>query len=341
MTSPSTPTAEGSYAWTESWEDPPDGSLTMAHSSLVLTRSGALVTWATGEPGLAIRTPDGVRRGTVPVSSMANPHGLTLVQHGDEELIWVADTGTLVAGGAEDLLVTREPAGGKVLLLDFDGNVRQELPRPPSSVYRDSYYAPTGVAVASATAGGSGDVWVIDGYGAGLLHRYDSAGRFLESFDGTEGAGRFSEPHDVSLIQMGDEPELFVADRRNARIQVFDLEGRFKRAFGSESLRGPTQMATSGDRLFVTDLLAGRLTVFDGQGECLGHLFAAADAPHDWDDIGGGWPNALGADGTMVQAPLVDGAFRCPHGIAVRSDGTIYVSEFAIGGRIAVLTPTT
>jgi len=330
---------EGPYTWSASWEDPPDASSTMAHSSIAITRDGRLVTGATSDPGLWIHQADGGRRTMVPVADVVNPHGLTLVEHGGEELVWIADTGTLVRGGAEELTVDRDPAGGKVLLVDLEGNVRQRLARPPSDVYRDCYYAPTGVAVATAAAGGSGDVWVVDGYGAGLLHRYDSAGRHLESLDGTEGAGRFSEPHDVTLLALGGESELWVTDRRNARIQVFDLAGRFKRAFGTESLRGPTQLAAAGDRVVVTDLLAGRLTVFDAGGRCLGHLFAAASSPSDWDDNGDGWPNARGADGTMVAATLVDGAFRCPHGIAFGDDGTMYVSEFAIGGRIAVLTP--
>jgi hypothetical protein len=99
-------------------------------------------------------------------------------------------------------------------------------------------------------------------------------------------------------------------------------------------------LALSGGLLLVTDLLAGRLSLFDREDRLLGHLFAEPTAPSAWDDLPDGWPNARSAEGTLVRAELRPGAFHTLHGVAAGADGTMYVSEFAIGGRIAVLRPS-
>lgn len=54
-----------------------------------------------------------------------------------------------------------------------------------------SDWSPTAVAVIEET----GDVWVADGYGQDLVHRFDMSGQHVRSLTGEEGAGRFSCPH--------------------------------------------------------------------------------------------------------------------------------------------------
>jgi DNA-binding beta-propeller fold protein YncE len=41
----------------------------------------------------------------------------------------------------------------------------------------------------------------------------------------------------------------------------------------------------------------------------------------------------------LTRAALEPGAFLAPHGVAVDDAGMIFVTEFQIGGRVAVLTP--
>ncbi len=77
-----------------------------------------------------------------------------------------------------------------------------------------------------------------------------------------EGAGRFNCPHGIFIDRRKAEPELYVADRANHRVQVYDMEGRFKRSFGDNFLSSPRAFVTDGDLMVVAELRA-RLAVLD------------------------------------------------------------------------------
>jgi DNA-binding beta-propeller fold protein YncE len=328
---------DGEYTWSE-WPDGDDSSLAMSHTGIVLAR-GHIVMGAASEASLVFRDAGGNVEQVVPVSDAAELHGLTLVAEDGEDLLWIADPGFKAYGGKADFDLQESPRGGQVFQVDLDGRRRRTIEQPDLDAYAEAGWQPTGVAVDETRLGGSGDIWVTDGYGASLVHRYTDDGRHVATLSGDEGAGRFDQPHDLLIDRRGSTPELLVADRINGRIQVYDLDGRFRRVIGAGVLPGPTQMAIDGDRLVVTDLLAGRVTVLDATGNLVSHLFALLTPPAGWDATPDEWPLARADDGTLTRASLEPGVFHTPHGVAVDAHGTIYVSEFAIGGRIAVLTP--
>lgn len=68
-----------------------------------------------------------------------------------------------------------------------------------------------------------GDVFVADGYGNNRIVHFDAQGKFVKAW-GDLGAGplQFSLPHAVIL---DSHERLYVADRNNVRVQVFDLGG--------------------------------------------------------------------------------------------------------------------
>ncbi len=70
-----------------------------------------------------------------------------------------------------------------------------------------------------------GDVFVSDGYGNNRVVHFDKDGHFVKAW-GTLGTapGEFSLPHAITLDAKG---RLYVADRNNVRVQVFDQEGTF------------------------------------------------------------------------------------------------------------------
>jgi hypothetical protein len=78
---------------------------------------------------------------------------------------------------------------------------------------------PTDMAVTPA-----GDVFVSDGYFNARVVHFDRNGRFIKAW-GELGSkpGQFSIPHAIVVDSKG---RLYVADRNNARVQVFDPEGR-------------------------------------------------------------------------------------------------------------------
>src|SRR5206468_3860772 len=81
---------------------------------------------------------------------------------------------------------------------------------------------PTHVALCPKT----GDIYVSDGYGNSRVHKYDPKGRHLHSWGepGTD-PGCFNVPHNVVTDAAG---LVYVADRENHRVQIFDGKGRYQ-----------------------------------------------------------------------------------------------------------------
>lgn len=71
-----------------------------------------------------------------------------------------------------------------------------------------------------------GNIYVADGYGNSRIVKFDRDGMFLKAWGAWgDGPGQFRLPHSVVVDGRG---RVIVADRENARIQVFDTEGRFQ-----------------------------------------------------------------------------------------------------------------
>src|SRR5262249_6459446 len=94
----------------------------------------------------------------------------------------------------------------------------------------DGFDRPTGVAVAS-----NGDIFVSDGHApnqhnAGRIVKFSKEGKYIKAW-GRKGSapGEFDEPHDIFVG--GSQEHVYVADRRNNRIQVFDQDGKFVAAW--------------------------------------------------------------------------------------------------------------
>jgi hypothetical protein len=207
------------------------------------------------------------------------------------------------------------------------------LERPDLPVYQEGKYSPTSVAVDEPRFGGSGDIWVADGYGQHRVHHYDRHGRYLGSISGEEGAaGPFKTPHGVWIDRRGREARLYVADRSNHRVQVYDLEGCFVRCFGEDFLSSPSAFATDGDLLVVGELRA-RLALLDAADRLICYLAdneAVCTTP--------GWPNSLDESGRPTRrTDLTPGKFNSPHGLGADTAGNLYVAEWLIGGRYTKL----
>jgi DNA-binding beta-propeller fold protein YncE len=132
------------------------------------------------------------------------PHGTHLDRDGN---LWTTD-----AGG-------REGIGHQVLKFAPDGTLLMTLGTAGvEGDGPDTFDGPADVAVAP-----NGDVFVADGHGNDRVVKFTSDGRYLAEWGGhgTE-PGRFDEPHTLAFDSRG---RLFVGDRVNERIQVFDQDG--------------------------------------------------------------------------------------------------------------------
>ncbi|MBI4306154.1 MAG: hypothetical protein HY678_07515 [Chloroflexi bacterium] len=321
------------FEWIDDWARGVNGTARAgwAHPGMATSTAGEIITFHAAQPKVLILTPDGqlVRQFA---SELTEGHGLTLIQERGRDYLWIADPGAK----RDPSLKYDYPPGprrGRIVKLDLNGKQVSAVERPEIAAYRSGTYSPTCVAVAPPSAGG--DIWVADGYGQSLVHRYSSSGSYLGAIDGTEGsAGRFNTPHAVMTDGRRDEPELYIADRSNRRIQVYGLDGKYRRVVGADFLSSPSAFASWGGYLFVAELRA-RIAVLDRNDRLVGYLGAneaVCDRP--------GWPNAKGADGVSIRPPLEPGRFNSPHGITADADGNVYVAEWLIGGRYVKLART-
>ena len=328
------------YEWLEPWARTPDAERPgpgWAHPGLVVTSADELVTCAAGEPTLLVLDPAGNLLRSIP-TTLTEGHGLAVGPAGAGECLWIADPGSKRRPAARYERDAARPAG-QVVRMSLAGEVLGVLPRPPLPDYAEGAYSPTSVAVDDPRLGGSGDVWVADGYGQYQVHCYRAQGGgyvYAGSITGAEGdAGPFVCPHGIWIDHRKPEPELYVADRSNHRVQVYDLERRFKRAFGADYMVSPSAFAQAGDRLIVAELHA-RLTMLDADDRlvgCLGDNHAGTGEA--------GWPNVLDAAGVPTRSDRLQvGRFNSPHGLAGDASGAIYVSEWLIGGRTLKLRPS-
>jgi hypothetical protein len=324
------------YEWHEDWADvpaPDQAESGWAHHGLAVTRSGELVGFHPARPEVVIFDRGGHVSRSWPVS-LREGHGITLVEDEGEERLWVADPGSKMRK-APDSSYQRDisPGQGQVVKFGLDGTEVTSLDRPLHGAYDKGSFAPTSVAVNETRHGGNGDVWVADGYGESLVHRYSADGKYLSTLSGEEGqAGRFNCPHGVFIDRRGPTPELWVADRGNARVQVYDTEGHWLRTVGEGFLSSPSAFATDGPNIVIGELFA-RLAVVDEDDRLVGYLGQDTEARER-----PGWPNGLGAGEHPVRNPhLQPGRFNSPHGLAADGEGNYYVAEWLIGGRMIKL----
>jgi hypothetical protein len=329
------------YTWVDNWGQlplSPRRHAGWAHHGIVAARNGEVVTFDAADPTVLVFSSAGILVGSWS-APVIEAHGMALSTEGQHEYLWIADPGAkrTPATGYQ-----YEPAErrGQAIKFSLDGRVLQRLEKPALPLYAAGTYSPTSVTVFEKRHGGNGDVWVADGYGESLVHRYSESGELLGSISGVEGAGRFRCPHAVFVDTRKREPELYVADRGNRRVQVYDLDGRFKREFGAEFLSSPSAFAVTGEMLVVAEL-RGRLAVVDSSDRLSGYLGAdpriadiEAGGPQDIP----GWPNRRGLDGAPARpGDLAPGKFNSPHGIAADAAGDLYVVEWLIGGRFTRL----
>lgn len=154
---------------------------------------------------------------------------------------------------------------------------------------------PTGVALSS-----SGEIFVSDGYGNARIHRFADDGTLLFSW-GEPGTapGQFRLPHNIWIDR---QDRIWVPDRENSRIQIFDTSGKFLDQW--TDLIRPTDVFIDDEEIVYVSELIRRVSIFTINGRLLAR-----------------W-------GNESENPATD-LFLAPHAITVDSQGDIYVGEVA------------
>ena len=131
-----------------------------------------------------------------------------------------------------------------VYKLNGDGKEMMRLgTKGTSGASRTTFNLPTDVAFAP-----NGDLYVTDGYGGARVVKFSRDGKYLTEWGkrGT-GPGEFGLPHNVVVDTQG---LVYVTDRDNQRIQIFDANGKFLREWTGTG--GVSGLAMTGDGRIVT-----------------------------------------------------------------------------------------
>jgi peptidylamidoglycolate lyase len=222
------------------------------------------------------------------------PHGLTVDR---DDNVWLTDVGLQ-----------------QVFKFSPDGRLLMALGEAGVAGNDETHFdKPTDVAVAA-----DGSFFVSDGYGNSRVLHFSADGKLLKTW-GTKGngPGEFDLPHGIVIDERG---RVLVADRSNARMQVFDQSGKFLDQWHGVQLGRPYAAAVGQkSRVFVAD---------------------GGDQPTAPPDRGG--VAVVGTDGLLVtrfgRFGNYDGQFRLAHDIAVAKDGAVYVVD-AWGQRVQKFVP--
>lgn len=207
------------------------------------------------------------------------------------------------------------PMESKIYANDEDTN--------PKKVWGRDRFMPTNIAFRP-----DGGFYVADGYGAYQVHQYDKDANWVSVFGGVgQENGQFQLPHGIWMDNRpGRELSIVVADRVNARLQWFTLEGKHLKTLDGFVL--PANVDTYKEMMVVPDLSA-RVTLVDGNDRIVAHL---GEDP-EWR------AEVLKDNRKLRQQPdrWVSGKFLHPHDACFDADGNIFVAEWVQTGRITKL----
>ncbi len=207
-----------------------------------------------------------------PDIKIVSSHGIRV---DDEGNVWLIDV--------KGHVVIKCNAEGRVLMVL--GN-RQGTPGNNDS--KDAFNEPTGIAF-----GKNGDLFISDGYVNARVIKFNRDGEYITHWGkkGT-GDGEFNLVHDVCL---DSEERLYVADRLNQRIQIFDTNGKFLGKW--TDIGAPWGLAYSRKEncIYMFDGVNNRIVKLGLDGKVLGVLGSYGKAPGKLDFVHNIAPDSTGA----------------------------------------------
>jgi hypothetical protein len=234
-------------------------------------------------------------------------HGIDVRKEGNEEFLYLCDV--------QHGIVAKTTLKGEHVWIKW-------VPEESGVYTKNEKYSPTNVAF-----GADGGFYVGDGYGSNYIHQYDKDAKWVRTWGGFGDApGKMKTPHGLWLDDRpGREPSLVVADRANARLQYFTLDGKHLGFVHEVSF--PAHFDLRGEVMLVPDLHA-RVSLFDKTNKVIAHL--------GYDPQ---WTKQVLAGFKMRGTPerWQAGKFVHPHDACFDKDGNIFVVEWVPTGRVSLL----
>jgi sugar lactone lactonase YvrE len=164
----------------------------------------------------------------------AVPHSLYVGRDGN---VWAGDQ------------IAQNGKGADLIKFSPDGRVLMTLGKPGMPGNGPDYLS----AVSAVVVAPNGDIYVADGHGAGTNDRivkFSKDGKFIMEW-GKHGKApsEFDTPHGIALDSAG---LVYVADRANNRVQIFEPDGKFVAAW--KQFGRPSDIAIDkSDMIYVAD----------------------------------------------------------------------------------------
>jgi DNA-binding beta-propeller fold protein YncE len=315
--------ARFSYVVAEDWARLPAGWRFGEVVGVATDSNDRVFVFSRSEHPLTIFDRDGRFAGSWGEGQFVRPHGIHI---GPDDAVYLSDD--------QDHSVRKFSAAGQLLLtlgtrgLPSDtgchnGDYRT-IQRPAGP-----FHLPTNLALAP-----DGSIYVSDGYGNARVHRFSRDGRLELSWgEPGDGPGQFHLPHGIAVDRA---QRVYVADRENSRVQLFDATGRYLTEW--RDVARPTEV-------FIATQPNGEDLVYVSEIGFRCGLFPGVAAP----------PNPLGSrlaiftrDGSLLcrwgggADPCAAGDFFAAHDVWVDSRGDIYVSEVTLsaGGNRGLVPAT-
>ena len=238
----------------------------------------------------------------------AGGHGIDVRREGSEEFLYLSDV--------THRFVAKTTLTGETLW-------KRSFPLECGKYTDEKQFSPTNVAFHP-----DGGFYIADGYGSHYIHQYDRDAQWIRTWGGAgKQPGQMQTPHGLWLDDRpGRTPSLVVADRANARLQYFTLDGKFL-SLVENTVGFPAHFDIRGTELLVPDLHA-RVTILDRDNQVVVHLGYDAD-----------WTRTVLDKFQVRGKPELwqNGRFVHPHDACFDAVGNIYVVEWVPTGRVTKL----
>lgn len=235
-------------------------------------------------------------------------HGLNLIHEGDQEFLFISDN----------------RKNGKVFKTDLNGKILMTVGCPTESgLYPD----PNKFRPAEIVPLKNGDFFVLDGYGADYILRFNAAGKFLGAFGGDLGKGEAKiahwGPHGGNIDWRNPKkPVLIVGLSDQQTIKRFTLDGQWIDTLPFPG-GNPRDILFHRGHMFVPHLgddwpkqrnNPGFISVLDFDFKVVANL--------------GGKPPVY-KNGKLLQMHHNTHAFYHPHAMCIAKDGALYIAQDA------------
>jgi hypothetical protein len=319
------------YEVIEGWEQMPEGWSFIEVAGVACDSQDRVYVFNRGAHPMIVFDKDGKFLNAWGEGMFVGPHGIFIDRHDN---LWLADD--------KDHTVHKFTTDGrKLMTLGESGKAADtgyKIGASPVKRAAGPFHRVTNVAVLP-----DGDMYIADGYGNARVHKFSKEGKLLFSWgEPGHGPGQFILPHGIAVDSAG---LVYVADRENSRVQIFNAKGEYLREW--TFLNRPYDIFIDDqDMLHIAEGGFHNYMMKRSEGPLPAHDETMIYPPEGHSPIARVTvcdPEAKIHSQVGGENPVLPGNFVAPHGIWADKRGDLYVGEVVVNAgavkRMAPLTP--